>query len=91
MGIDLYYLKANLLLIFSEECEDSIGVSFVSIIPLPRYLNFHVYRNLIDYFCWQLKLLTKARYSLARFKGEQIVILSQVSCVTNPPTMFMEC
>ncbi|KAJ0791120.1 putative protease Do-like, PDZ domain-containing protein [Helianthus annuus] len=25
-----------------------------------------------------LKLLTKARYSMARFKGEQIVILSQV-------------
>ncbi|XP_050140380.1 protease Do-like 2, chloroplastic isoform X5 [Malus sylvestris] len=28
-----------------------------------------------------LKLLAKARYSLARFKGEQIVILSQVSCL----------
>lgn len=27
----------------------------------------------------QLKLLAKARYSLAKFKGEEIVILSQVS------------
>ncbi|KAL4395361.1 protease Do-like 2, chloroplastic isoform X1 [Arachis hypogaea] len=27
---------------------------------------------------WGLKLLAKARYSLARFKGEQLVILSQV-------------
>ncbi|PIA61678.1 hypothetical protein AQUCO_00300898v1 [Aquilegia coerulea] len=42
---------------------------------------------LIDEECEEtigLKLLTKARYSSAKFKGEQIVILSQVSCRTSP-------
>jgi hypothetical protein len=35
--------------------------------------------NLIGFIFLQLKLLAKSRYSLARFKGEQIVIVSQVS------------
>lgn len=80
---DIIHWFPNLLCSHREECEDSIGViSFVFCYFFLHSWYFTMY--FLQFFDWfvtiffQLKLLAKARYSMPKFRGEQIVILSQV-------------